>query len=131
MCQCGITWINSKGNPTPDNNEAIGLAICYDPRSFGEQGSIPIPICEGHAKQKGKFWKLIPLEGQSLEDAHPLVKADSHFKVIPDKVSEAIKNAFPKDASDILNSLRFSVDHFSFNRWGMYVGVEFDGYIHT
>lgn len=131
MCQCGIAWINSKGNPTPDNNEAIGLAICYDPKSFGEKGSIPIPICEEHAKQKGKFWKLIPLEGQSLEDAHPLVKADRYFKVIPDKVSGAIKNAFPKDTSDILNTLRFSGDHFSFYRWGMYVGVEFDGHIHT
>lgn len=131
MCKCGCSWIDSKGNPTPDTNDAIAMAVCFDPRSFGEKGSDPFPICEEHAKQKGKFWKLLPLEGQTLEDAHALVKADRYFKVIPDTVSGSIKKSFPNDAMSILDSLRCSGDHFSFSKWGMYVGVELDGYIHT
>lgn len=131
MCLCRISWIDSFGTPTPDANEAIALAVCHDPRSFGEKGSEPIPICEAHAKQISKFWHLIPLEGQTLEQAHELVKKDQYFRVIPDVVSESIKKSFPNDASDILASLRWSYDHFSFSKWGMYVGVELDGYIHT
>ncbi len=132
MCKCKIQWITSKGEPTPDDNEAIALAVCYDPRSFGEKGSDPTPICAEHAKQKGKFWKLLPLPGQDLKDAHPDVQWDAQtFRVIPDTVSSAIKKSFPDQSSDILDTLRWSYDHFSFNRWGMYVGVELDGYIHT
>lgn len=131
MCKCGIQWIDSFGNPTPDTNDAIALAVCYDPRSFGEKGSAPIPICEHHARQVAKFWHLLPLEGQTLEQAHELVQKDQYFRVIPDTVSESIKKSFPDQASDILANLRWSYDHFSFNRWGMYVGVELDGYIHT
>ena len=52
---------------------------------------------------------------------------------VPKEVTEAIKNAFPKDAEEILGSLRYhSLDRmYSFLRWGMFVGVELDGYIHT
>lgn len=32
---------------------------------------------------------------------------------------------------DILKQLRWSMDHYSFNFAGMYVGVELDGYMHT
>ena len=46
-------------------------------------------------------------------------------------VVESICNAFPKDPESILASLRWSGDHFSFIRWGMYIGVELDGYIHS
>ena len=50
---------------------------------------------------------------------------------IPDAVIDAIVKAFPNDALDILKTLRFAGDHYCFTKWGMYVGVEFDGYIHT
>ncbi len=50
---------------------------------------------------------------------------------VPDVVVNAIRNAFPNNADDILKELRWSMDHFSFTRWGMYVGVECDGYIHS
>jgi hypothetical protein len=128
---CKIAWIDPEGRPTPDNHRAIGLAVCYDPISFGEKGSEPIPICEAHATCKGKFWKLLPLPTQSADQIHPLVKADRDFKVIPDVVSASIKQAFSSQADEILKQLSWSGDHFSFNRWGMYVGVECDGYIHT
>jgi hypothetical protein len=128
---CKIQWIKN-GEFTPDSSPAIAVAVCHDPRSFGEKGSEPFFICEEHAKEKGKFWKLYPLPGQDMAHAHKDVQWDDMtFKVIPDKVSEAIKQAFPKDANEILDSLRWSGDHFSFNRWGMYVGVELDGYIHS
>ena len=51
--------------------------------------------------------------------------------VIPRAVIDAIIKAWPDQAIEILRDLRFAGDHYSFTRWGMYVGVEFDGYIHT
>jgi hypothetical protein len=111
---------------------AIALAVCYDPSSFGEKGSDPFPICEHHAKQKGKYWKLLPLPGQDLAHSHPLVQEDDrYFRIVPDTVGEAIKKSFPNDFLSIIKDLRWSGDHYSFNRWGMYVGVELDGHIHT
>jgi hypothetical protein len=138
MPKCSCQWIDSTGTPTPDDNEAIALAVCHDPRSFGEKGSEPFPICEAHAKLKGEFWKLYPLDGQiplpGMEpaDMHPLVRDDHrYFVIITDVVINAIKKSFPDQAQDILKGVRKSRDHFFFNRWGMYVGVEFDGHIHT
>ena len=46
-------------------------------------------------------------------------------------VCAAIQKAFPAEAYKILPTLRGGGDHYSFVRWGMYVGVEPDGYIHT
>lgn len=138
VLKCACQWIDSKGEPTPDHNDAIAMAVCYDPSDFGggpihgEKGSEPFPICEEHASQKSKWWKLLPLPGQEMKDAHLLVQRDDReFKVIPDVVSQSIQQAFSKQANDILKELRWSGDHFSFNRWGMYVGVELDGYIHS
>jgi hypothetical protein len=132
MCKCQIQWIDSKGEPTPDKMPAIARAVCHDPQSFGEKGSEPFLICVDHAERKTKFWKLLPLEGQEMKDAHNLVQRDHReFKIIPDVVRDSIKKSFPDQAKDIIASLRWSGDHFSFTRWGMYVGVELDGYIHT
>lgn len=54
---------------------------------------------------------------------------------IPEAIVESIKRAFPKEADEILaeiefNGLKFD-PYFYFNRWGMFVGVELDGHIHT
>ena len=51
--------------------------------------------------------------------------------LIPRKVVEAIVKAWPDQAAEILPGLVFAGDHYGFVRWGMYVGVEFDGHIHT
>jgi hypothetical protein len=56
---------------------------------------------------------------------------DRYFRIVPDTVGEAIKKSFPNDFLSIIKDLRWSGDHYSFNRWGMYVGVELDGHIHT
>lgn len=129
ICQC--QWIGQDGLPTPDDHPAIGMVVCYDPISFGEKGCEPFLICLEHAKRKGKFWKLLPLPGQALEASHEMVKDDSYYKPVTDVVIAAIKKAWPDQAKDIFNDIRWSGDHFSFNRWGMYVGVELDGLIHT
>lgn len=50
---------------------------------------------------------------------------------IPEPVRAAIEAAWPDQAHDILRQIRRASDHYFFNRWGMYVGVEDDGYIHT
>ena len=48
MCQqkCAIQWIDESGNPTPDNNPAVGVAtstINGEAKSF--------PICENHLER--------------------------------------------------------------------------------
>lgn len=51
---------------------------------------------------------------------------------IPTKIVDAVVKAFPKEAEEIVSSLRWSSDHWSFVRWGMYIGIEpKDGYIHS
>ena len=54
---CEVQWCNKQGNPTPDPNLAIGVAVC----SFPWGGtSRPIPICESHAKEAIPLsnWKI-------------------------------------------------------------------------
>lgn len=138
-CQCSWVSKESKGEPTPDDNDAIGMAICYDPLSFGEKGSHPFLICEKHAEKRGKYWKLIPLPGKRLEESHILVqKDDANFPKLPnDVVVEAIKKAFPNHTQDYTSNLLHEVkwDHLNgcyyFNRWGMCVGIERDVHIHS
>ncbi len=47
------------------------------------------------------------------------------------RVCKAVEVAFPDQAKSIFPTMRGGSDHYSFLRWGMYVGVEADGYIHT
>lgn len=51
--------------------------------------------------------------------------------VVPRAVIDSLLKAWPNQFTEIMKDLRFAGDHYSFTRWGMYVGVEFDGYIHT
>jgi hypothetical protein len=47
---------------------------------------------------------------------------------------KAIREAFPKHAEDIIqNHLRYDYlnGNFFFTMWGMYIGIEKDGYIHS
>lgn len=51
--------------------------------------------------------------------------------LIPDAVRDSIIKTWPDQAVAILEQIRPARDHWYFTRWGMYVGVEYDGYIHT
>ena len=44
---------------------------------------------------------------------------------------EAVMRAWPDQADEIFAQWKKSSDHYYFTRWGMYVGVEYDGYIHS
>ena len=46
-------------------------------------------------------------------------------------VVEALSKAWYDQAAEILGQLQDHGGYWAFNRWGMYVGVEPDGYIHT
>jgi hypothetical protein len=50
--KCKIQWIDEKGAPTPDDNEAIGVAVCWAV-DHGERTLLgdgkSIPICAKHA----------------------------------------------------------------------------------
>ena len=115
------------------------MAVCYDPLSFGEKGCDPFPICAEHASRKTRYWKLLPLPGKTVEESHELVQQDHRrFPRLPnDVVVEALKKAFPDHTKDYVGNLVHEVkwDHLNgcyfFQRWGMYVGIETDGYIHT
>ena len=133
---CRIGWIDDVGVASWDTKEAIALAICYDPVSFGEKGSEPFPICLHHAQSKGKWWKLLPLPGQSLEDSNPLVQEDArYFNIISDVVSSSIrKRSFAhdvRDAVECFNKLERYSNYWGFEHNGIFYGVEDDGHIHT
>jgi hypothetical protein len=137
--KCTCKWIDKQGNDTPDTNDAIAMAVCYDPISFGEKGSEPFAICEEHASRRTRYWKLLPLPGVAVEQSHELVQRDHRYfpRIITDVVIKALKAAFPSDTHSIRNNILNDVKWDSLNgcyyfqRWGMYVGVEEDGYIHT
>ena len=133
--KCTCKWIDGQGKDTNDSNEAIAMAVCYDPVSFGEKGSDPFPICEEHAQRRTRYWKMLPLPEVKVEDSHELVKKDAFYfpRVITDVVIKAVREAFPKDAISILHDVKWDGLNgcYFFERWGMYVGIEKDGYIHT
>lgn len=55
--KCTIKWVDKKGNPTPDDNEAIMLVRCkgrveqHHGRTLTFEQSEWFPICACHAKQ--------------------------------------------------------------------------------
>lgn len=113
--KCCIQWIDNHGNPTPDNNEAIGMAVCYDPKSFGNAGCQPIPICKDH------FIKLLMLE---------------HWQMKPlPQINEAI-NKFSEfhnitDKSIFENMIYHTLgDYWTFRWKNITFGIERNGYIH-
>lgn len=53
------------------------------------------------------------------------------FEALPDAVVAAVTRTWPDQAAEILPLIRHNLDHYYFERWGMYVGIEYDGYIHT
>ena len=131
--QCKCQWIDGNGVTTPDTNEAIAMAVCHDPSyDDGHKGSCAFPICREHAKSRGKFWKLYPLPGKTVEESDIEVRCDDKiFKIIPKEVSEAIKKKFPNDFWNIFKVISPCFDYFGFEFKGIYYGVEKDGYIHT
>ena len=55
--KCLIRWIDAQGNPTPDNNPAIGFAVHVfhrvevEPDRYIEAGGERFPVCAEHAKR--------------------------------------------------------------------------------
>lgn len=56
---------------------------------------------------------------------------DETWPTMPEKVALALVKAWPDQVDEIMKSMFHNHDHWAFNRWGMYVGVEYDGHIHT
>ena len=52
---------------------------------------------------------------------------------LPKAVIDAIYKRFPDDAIQILQEIAYDNMNgcYFFTRWGMYIGIEEDGYIHT
>lgn len=124
MPTCKVRWIVPENGdvPTPDDNEAVGYVLCFSAADLEWH-----PICENHLVQ-------LPREGwtfRRLADATEEKRAEwlAEIKV----VTQAIRDAFPRSAYEILPKLRWHPgdDMYSFVKWGMFVGVEKDGYIHT
>ena len=117
--KCEIEWVKpGTHETTPDTNEAFAYAICFsgEPKAFA--------ICDEHIKRiprEGWFVVFAPITPEKLAATLAEVAV----------VTDAIRKAFPVEHGKILTTLRKASDHYSFQRWGMYVGVEPDGYIHT
>lgn len=70
--KCQIKWINEHGEPTPDNNDAIGRVRMIAHRQFINGQPVPIGasqwfwICEQHAKQLAEpdmvHWAFEPVQ---------------------------------------------------------------------
>lgn len=77
MATCEIKWIDEHGNPTPDDNPAIGRVRTIDRTERYGGRSIHFPasrwfcICAEHAKQLGDagmhIWVFEPLENLPRE----------------------------------------------------------------
>ena len=117
---CAISWIDKDGAPTPDDNEAIGYAICFSAVEI-----TAIPICAEHVRRMPREgWFVLFLPETTPEK---LAATLAEVRVVTD----AIRKTFAAEHGKILPTLRKASDHYSFQRWGMYVGVEPDGYIHS
>jgi len=46
--KCKIQWIDKFGTPTPDENQAVGVATCTFFHATGTQEGKSFPICEAH-----------------------------------------------------------------------------------
>lgn len=69
-----------------------------------------------------------------LSDVHlPQFTADTVPEPIPPVVRDKLRIAFPDEIEEILKTLRWSHTNgcFYFIRWGLFVGVETDGFIHS
>jgi hypothetical protein len=154
--KCAIQWIDPITKlPTPDDNEAIALAkgssaiwkydqtinkFVLNPETdlVAEiEQTTGIPICLAHAERALKelpFWFLFPLPDKPLPE-RPREYSDIVIASKPTPiVVQAIVRAFPKDAVEIIKSLRAHIadGYFSFVRWGMFIGCEMrDGHIHS
>lgn len=58
-------------------------------------------------------------------------KTDENSPPLSAEIVRKICESFPTDRVGILNTLKWSYDHWYFYYVGMYVGVEKDGYIHS
>jgi hypothetical protein len=46
--KCEVQWIDPQGAPTPDENEAVGMAQCFEnDHALGR----PLAICQAHIEQ--------------------------------------------------------------------------------
>ena len=89
------------------------------------------PICAKHLDRKGPFWRALPLPGQDPKSLHAMVAVKQQPSIA---VIETIINSWPDQAAAILKDLRYHGDfdrYWSFIRWGLFVGIEEDGYAHS
>lgn len=148
---CQIGWIDSSGNATYDNHPAVAFAECRSPSALlsakKEEDIQRFPICAAHLSQAleqgmpGWFFHprpgyYFPLREGAQISEELSQKLEYHVKFehrnrIPLFIAQKIRSAFPQNVEKILSEMRYGLDHWHFNLYGMYVGVEDDGYIHT
>lgn len=156
--KCIVQWIDSKGTPTPDTNDAVCLVQPFDPKRLNPKTNkfevpedfdfekevnkyrrtdgdviVPeigygLPCCEEHLARAGVFWRALPLPNQPEKEWHERVRHQA-----PAAVLQTIIRTYPGHCEEILKELKHDAlcNYWFFNRWGMHVGVEKDGYIHS
>lgn len=86
------------------------------------------PVCSEHAE---RFYGRLGWAVRTEEDLLRHKMTMEAWEAEVQRVCLAVAEAWPDQAASIFPTMRAMSDHYSFDRWGMYVGVEPDGYIHT
>lgn len=156
--KCIVQWVDHNGAMTPDQNDAVCLVQPFDPKKLNHKTGkfevpddfdfetevnkyrrvdgdviVPeigygLPCCEDHLKRAGVFWRALPLPNQPEKEWHERVRHQP-----PSAVLQTIIRSWPRECESILNSLKHDAlsNYWYFTRWGMFVGVEKDGYAHS
>ena len=152
--QCQVGWVNQDGDPTFDHDPAVATVECRSPEilltAASEADIVEYPICEHHLQQVLDDGKAVRVayDGRrggmrywhpSVTDFTPphLSTEIAHHQATHHPLSHvvvhAVAGAFPRDTMSILHDLRWNSleGYWYFRRWGMHVGVETDGFIHS
>jgi hypothetical protein len=68
---------------------------------------------------------------ENLETEYRITYANGRDFEMDTRAAAALVRAWPDQVDSIMPEVFPNLDHYGVRRWGLYVGIEYDGYIHT
>ena len=135
----GPSFSAKLGGEEPKDYRTAWESLIHDVESGGQFPELSLPEdCYSYFRAPGETWHLRVIcedafHGQRVFEVVRFKQGlrPDKYRPLPPPVVTEISRAWPAQANSILSDLRLGRDHFYFERWGMYVGVEYDGHIHT